>query len=221
MQIIAATGNKNKLEELTSAASLFSHKIVAPRNFLAGDFLSGDVAVTNTVKRPSEVPHVEETGLTYRANALLKAETFLQWSGIPALGDDSGLEVAALGGRPGLYSARYGGAGLSDRERVQLLLSELREHEQQSGRCDRRAWFCCSLALCMPGGEIFFGDYRMEGTVLDEPRGAGGFGYDPIIFLPAIGATLAEVDFSVTCAQGFRAHAAQELFTRVARAYKN
>jgi XTP/dITP diphosphohydrolase len=125
-----------------------------------------------------DFPEIEmpDEGDDYAANAAEKARTVAAATGLPALGDDSGIEVEALGGRPGPRSARYGGPELDDRGRCARLLQEL----GASGDTARRARFVCEAALAWPDGtlERAFGESR--GRILDAPRGAGGFGYDPI-----------------------------------------
>ena len=129
----------------------------------------------------------EETGATYQENAMLKAAHVAVETGFPALADDSGLEVDALDGAPGVYSARFGGA-LSPGERIAHLLARLRRVREG----DRGASFVCSLVLATPGGaaEAFEGTCR--GRILQGPRGASGFGYDPVFFSEDLGKTFAE-----------------------------
>lgn len=124
---------------------------------------------------------------SYAENARAKARVTMSATGAIALGDDSGLEVEALGGRPGLASARYGGPRLSDAERVSRLLAELR------GAASRAARFRCVLALAAPSGEEAVVEGVVEGVLAEAPRGAGGFGYDPIFVLPPLGRTFAEL----------------------------
>ncbi len=202
LRVVLATGNKNKLEEIATVSASFPLEIVSPK----------DVQAEKGLANP---PPVEENGATFRANALLKAEAYSLWSGLPALGDDSGLEVDALGGQPGIYSARYAGEHATDSEKVSKLLGELREVESKTGVVNRLARFRCSLALVIPGKETVFADSALEGEVIDDPRGTHGFGYDPIIYLPSVGATLAEVDFAITCEKGFRGIAVRELWGKV------
>jgi XTP/dITP diphosphohydrolase len=130
----------------------------------------------------AELPAVRlpEEGADYAANAAAKALAVAEALGLPALADDSGLEVEGLGGAPGPLSARYGGPGLSDPERALHLLSELRGVEGEA----RRARFVCALALATPGGRRLAARGECEGRILAAPRGAGGFGYDPV-FAPA------------------------------------
>ncbi len=131
----------------------------------------------------------EETEETYAGNALLKARAAARLTGCLALADDSGLEVDALGGAPGPRSARYGGPGLAYGDRVNLLLKELRGVPPAR----RTARFRCAIALASPDGGARLVEGSAEGTILDAPRGSGGFGYDPIFFYPALGRTFAEL----------------------------
>jgi XTP/dITP diphosphohydrolase len=136
---------------------------------------------------------VEETGTTFVENASLKAEQYARLTGLWTWADDSGLEVDALEGEPGVYSARYGGPGLSDRDRYQRLLAALRELPG----APRTARFRCVVAIAAPGGPIYTVEGVVEGEIVDEPRGDFGFGYDPVFFMPAHGATMAELPPSV------------------------
>jgi XTP/dITP diphosphohydrolase len=131
----------------------------------------------------------EETGATYRENALLKARAAARATGALALGDDSGLEVDALGGAPGLHSARFGGPGLDDRGRYTLLLERLRGVPPER----RTARFRCVIALADPGGREAVVEGAVEGVIAPGPRGTGGFGYDPVFFYPPLGCTFGEL----------------------------
>lgn len=136
---------------------------------------------------------VEETGTTFAENAILKARSYAAMSGLWAWADDSGLEVDALNGRPGVYSARYGGPGRSDADRYRTILDELRS-------MPRSAWtarFRCVVAIALPNGRIYTADAAVEGIITDRPRGSNGFGYDPIFYLPDQGATMAELPAEV------------------------
>ena len=126
--------------------------------------------------------------MSYVANALGKARAVTAATGLLALGDDSGLEVDALGGRPGVLSARYGGEGRSDADRCRALLEELRGVPPER----RTARFRCVVALCAPSGTEATVEGIVEGVLLDAPRGHGGFGYDPLFYCPPLGATFAE-----------------------------
>jgi XTP/dITP diphosphohydrolase len=128
-----------------------------------------------------------EGEVSYAENALGKARAVLRATGAVAVADDSGIEVDALGGLPGVASARYGGPGLTDPERVTRLLREV------GGALVRTARFRCLLALAAPWGAEAVTEGVVEGVLTDAPRGAGGFGYDPVFFVPALGRTFGEV----------------------------
>ncbi len=149
-------------------------------------------AVPFQIKLLSEFPGArlpDETGQTYAENALVKARTAFSLTAALALGDDSGLEVDALGGAPGLHTARFGGPGLSDRERWDLLLERLRDVPPAR----RTARFRCVIALAGParGEQVVEG--VVEGLIAEAPRGSGGFGYDPVFFYPPLGRTFGEI----------------------------
>ena len=131
----------------------------------------------------------EETGTTYEANALIKARAVAGHTRALALGDDSGIEVAALGGAPGVHSARFGGASLDDRGRVRHLLRQI-EHVPEA---ERGARFVCVIALVRPDGAETLVEGACDGVLTREPRGMEGFGYDPIFFYPPFGLTFGEV----------------------------
>lgn len=130
---------------------------------------------------------VEETGDTFEANSLLKAQAVMQATGMPAIADDSGLCVDALGGAPGVYSARYGGPGLDDVGRYRLLLENLR------GQSPRTARFVSVITCCFPNGDVICARGECEGTIAYAPQGEGGFGYDPVFFVPQKKKTFAQL----------------------------
>jgi len=131
---------------------------------------------------------VEETGATFAENAILKATAYAQLTGLMTWADDSGLEVDPLAGRPGVYSARYGGAGLTDQQRYQQVLAELAPLPKPW-----TARFRCVVAIVSHTGKLMTAEDRVEGEITDEPRGVHGFGYDPIFFLPDHQCTMAEL----------------------------
>jgi XTP/dITP diphosphohydrolase len=155
------------------------------------------------------VPEVEETGLTFVENAILKARNAAQHARRPALADDSGLEVDALNGAPGIYSARYAGPGASDRENLDKLLAMLNGVAEEQ----RTARFQCLLVYLRhaldPTPLICHGTW--EGRILTEPRGRGGFGYDPVFFVPSHGCSSAELPAEVKNALSHRGQALQKL----------
>jgi len=149
---------------------------------------------------------VEEVGGDYAENARIKAEAFAKASGLVALADDSGIEVDALGGVPGPLSARFGGEDASDAQRVALLLERLAGVPSER----RSARFRCLIAVARPDGEVSLFEGQCEGRVAEEPRGEGGFGYDPVFLLPERGLTLAELPPEEKNAVSHRGHAARQ-----------
>ncbi len=133
---------------------------------------------------------LDETGESYAANATLKARAFAAASGAIALADDSGLEVDALNGTPGVFSARFGGPGLTDAQRCSLLLEKLAALPPRTGR---RARFRCCVAAAAPDGRTCTATGVLEGEIATEARGTQGFGYDPVFLLPRLGRTVAEL----------------------------
>ncbi len=129
---------------------------------------------------------VEETGTTFEENSLLKAKAVMEASGMPAIADDSGLCVDALGGAPGVYSARYGGPGLDDVGRYRLLLENLKGQP-------RSARFVSVITCCFPDGSVITARGECPGTIAFAPMGEGGFGYDPVFFLPERKKTFAQL----------------------------
>ena len=185
-EVVLATGNKGKIKEFSG--------------LLDGVF--GRVISLNDLESP---PEVVEDGATFRDNALKKARAVAGYSGMPALADDSGLVVDSLGGRPGVFSARYAGEGATDRDNIAKLLSELRGIE------DRNARFVCVLALVTPDGMEITVEGTCEGVIMTKPRGGGGFGYDPVFYLPELGKTMAELPPEKKNTLSHRARAAESL----------
>jgi XTP/dITP diphosphohydrolase len=155
----------------------------------------------------SQAPDVVEDGLTYRDNAIKKARTLAAWSGRLTLAEDSGLEVAALGGQPGVYTARFGGPGLSDRERCLYLLERLRDVPDGQ----RQALFRCVAVLMDPAGHMVVREGRCPGAIAHDLRGEAGFGYDPLFWLPEQGCTFAELSPEQKDAISHRAQAMRGL----------
>jgi XTP/dITP diphosphohydrolase len=149
--------------------------------------LVGDAVEVVSLKDLPPIPEPVEDGETFEANAELKARAYSLATGLPALADDSGLCVDALGGRPGVHSARY--AEGDDRARYEKLLGELAGVPEER----RTASFRCALCLVRPGGETRIEEGRCEGRILNGPRGSNGFGYDPVFWVPALGKTMAEL----------------------------
>jgi XTP/dITP diphosphohydrolase len=158
--------------------------------------------------RPQGLPDVDETAETLAGNALLKAHAIMQASGQAAVADDTGLFVDALGGAPGVYSARYSGEGATDKENVEKLLTALAE----SSDGERTATFRTVIAVVYPDGREIVVEGVLPGVIIDAPRGEHGFGYDPV-FLPDVanGRTLAEMTLEEKNEQSHRARALRAL----------
>ena len=169
LTIGVATRNQGKLLEFRSLLSPLKSEILS----------LSDLSINE---------EIEETGETFAENARIKAIGYSRLIRFPVLADDSGLEVAALGGRPGVHSARYAGAGASDSDRVQKLLGELAR-----SRGGREARFVCALALAQEGILLRESQGLCSGIIAAAPQGASGFGYDPVFFLPSLGKTFAQL----------------------------
>jgi XTP/dITP diphosphohydrolase len=149
---------------------------------------------------------VKEVGGSYAEIAALKARAYASASGLPCLADDSGLEVDALGGAPGLYTARYAGLGASNADRWAKLLDALAETPEGQ----RSARFRCAVAVVRPGStDALTAEGTCEGQIAFAPRGAGGFGYDPLFFVPEYGCTMAELPAAIKNQISHRARAVQ------------
>lgn len=192
-------------------------KVIEINHLLAGS----NCDVIGLADLPQTLPTVEETGVTFAENALIKADYYHQRTGLLTLADDSGLEVDALGGRPGVYSARYGGAGLSSAAQIELLLDELKDLPA----AQRTARFVCCIALVGEwAGEQVRQTFERscEGVMADAPRGTGGFGYDPIFIDAELGRTFAELtreEKAIRSHRGQALRAAQEFLARRSRAF--
>jgi XTP/dITP diphosphohydrolase len=171
MQIVLASGNPGKQREFAALLAPFGHQL--------------------TLQSAFAISPIEETGASFAANALLKAAHAAALTGLASLADDSGLEVDALGGRPGVQSARYAGPGASDADNNRKLLAEL------AGVADpaRRARYCCVLALVRGPGDPapLFAAGSWAGHIARAPRGSGGFGYDPLFIAAGLDVTCAEL----------------------------
>ncbi len=185
MQLLIGTGNAGKLREFAELLADLPYTVVAP----------ADLGIDEDVA---------ETGATFAENALLKATWYARRSGLLTLADDSGLEVAALNGAPGVYSARFAGPGASDAERNALLLERLRDVPWHA----RLARFVCCIAIVAPDGRSETVTGVLSGVIERAPRGSGGFGYDPLFYLLDDDATLAEVPAARKNAISHRAQAA-------------
>lgn len=170
MKILVASSNPGKLREYRALAQGQGIELELQPHF-------------------DSLPVFRESAPTFAENAAGKALHYSRFAELPVVADDSGLVVPALGGAPGVNSARYAGAEATDSDRVRKLLNELRENQVQ----DRRAHFVCVLALAQAGRMLALISQRVEGTLLQRPRGEGGFGYDPIFCYEPLGQAFAEI----------------------------
>ena len=193
MKVVLASKNQHKLVEMRDILSAQGVEVV----------LESDVGVD---------VDVEETGTTFEENSLLKARAVMEASGLPAIADDSGLSVDALGGAPGVYSARYGGEGLDDAGRYRLLLEDMR------GQLCRKCKFVSGITLCMPNGDVISARGECPGTLAYAPQGENGFGYDPIFFVPEKKKTFAQLSAEEKNAISHRGNALK-LFQRKLAGY--
>ena len=168
MKFVLASQNKHKLEEMQAILSTHGVEVV----------LQSDLGLH---------VDVEETGDTFAENALLKAKAVMEASGLPAIADDSGVCCDALSGAPGVYSARYGGPELDDAGRYRLLLANMQ------GAKTRAAHFTSAIACIFPNGDTIEAEGICPGTIAFAPQGTGGFGYDPVFFLPELRKTYAQL----------------------------
>ena len=184
MKILLATANKGKVIEL--------------EELLAGL----EITVLSLSDFP-DFPEVEENGQTFAENAFIKARAVAKMSKIISMADDSGLEVDALGGAPGVFSARYAGEPKSDERNIDRLLTELINVTEPK----RTARFRCCLAIVSPDGLERLTEGSIEGKILKARRGTGGFGYDPVFYLPELDKTMAELNLAEKNSLSHRAHA--------------
>jgi XTP/dITP diphosphohydrolase len=195
MRLVLASANPDKVAEMAAVLT--------------------EALPVDLLPRPPEVPEVVEDGATLLDNARLKARALVDATGLPAVADDTGLEVEALGGAPGVYSARYAGEGASYADNVAKLLSAL--GETAGGGGDRRAQFRTVALVAFPDGTEVWAEGAVEGTIGPEVRGEGGFGFDPV-FVPAggDGRTFAEMTPEEKHAISHRGRAFRSLATALA-----
>ena len=188
-KLVIATHNPGKLKEIAELLAVYDVEAVS----------AGDLGL----------PEPEETGVTFAANAILKAEAAAQASGLPALADDSGFCVGALDGRPGVQSARWAGPSRD-------FAAAMRKVRQEVGdNPDRRAWFVCALAYAEPGKATRVFEGRIDGELIFPPRGTRGFGYDPVFMPAGQVVTFGEMDPARKHAMSHRARAFEKLVKAV------
>ncbi len=195
MKFVLASKNKKKLVEMNAILSQLGIEVCS----------EADAGVD---------VEVEETGSTFEENSLLKARAVMEASGLPAVADDSGLCVDALNGAPGVYSARYGGPELDDTGRYRLLLENLR------GQSPRTARFVSVITCCFPNGDVLTARGECPGTIAFAPMGEGGFGYDPVFFLPEKKKTFAQLTAEEKNAISHRGKALETFRARLEEYFK-
>ena len=189
-RLVLATRNRGKIREIEAILSSLPVEILSMSLY-------------------PDIPEVLEDGRTFFDNALKKAKAVAEYTGTAALADDSGLEVDALQGAPGVYSARYAGPKASDKDNTAKLLREMANVPPER----RDAAFRCVIVLCRPDGDYVAFEGRWAGQISSEPSGEGGFGYDPVFFLPELGCTVAELPPEEKNRLSHRAQALQALKT--------
>lgn len=190
--IVLATRNQKKVKEMQDLLASLLWRVVSVAQF-------------------PDAPEVEEDGKTFAENALKKARTIAEALGLPALADDSGLEVDALDGAPGVYSARYAGVGATDEDNWRKLLDELKGIPLEK----RTARFRCVLAFVRPGEEPVLAEGTCEGVIIHQPAGDGGFGYDPVFFLPDAMCTMAQLSAEEKNRRSHRGQAMRALLAKL------
>lgn len=192
--LVLATRNNGKIEEMKTMLSPYGIEVKG-------------------VSEYPECPEVEEDGVTFQENARKKAETISKVLGLPALADDSGLEVDAMEGRPGVYSARFAGPHATDEDNINKLIESMKD--VPAG--ERQARFRCVLALAVPGRETWFTEGACEGHIVLEPKGSHGFGYDPIFYLPELEKTMAQLSKDEKNDMSHRGKAVRQFLDEVSR----
>jgi len=194
-QLVLASGNAGKLRELTALLADFDYEVHAQSDY--------------------SVPEAEETGTTFVENAIIKARNAAEHTGIISLADDSGIEVDALQGAPGVYSARFAGPEANDDANNALLVEKLRAMPEAQRTARYRAVIVMMRHAADPSPIICEGSW--EGLIQLEPQGEGGFGYDPYFYLPSLGSTSAQLSAEEKNRLSHRGQALQQLKTRLSR----
>ena len=192
MRIILATKNKGKIREFREALAEIGWEGVP-------------------LSEVADVAEPEETGTTFMENALQKARAYAEAVGMPVLSDDSGIIADVLGDEPGIYSARYAGAHGDDEANNQKLIERLRPYSGD----DRRAHYVCAVALVFPDGQSVTAEGTCEGILRDFYAGTGGFGYDPLFYLPQFGKTMAEISLAEKNSISHRGKALRKLMEKL------
>lgn len=196
MKAVLASNNKHKLVEIKT-------------------MLKDKIEEIYTLKDMGLEIEIEENGTTFEENAYIKASTIAKLTGLPAIGDDSGICVEALGGEPNIYSARYAGEPCNDANNNKKLLDKLHALEQKTGVVNRNAYFQSVVVLCYPDGSYISGTGRTYGQIIDEYRGSNGFGYDPIFLSDELGKTFGEAVMEEKNTISHRSRALKDLLSKL------
>jgi XTP/dITP diphosphohydrolase len=196
-KIILASNNAGKVREINAMLTGHDLQVVAQSEF--------------------SVPEIEETGLTFVENAILKARNASRHAGLPAIADDSGIEIPALNGRPGIYSARYAGKGASDEDNLYKLMDEIRKLPEEK----RQARFVCLMVYLRHADDPvpLIAEGIWEGIAMTEPKGKNGFGYDPMFYVPAHQCTSAELPPDIKNSISHRGQALRKLIAQLNAIY--
>ncbi len=190
-------------------ASNNKHKLVEIKTMLEGKF--DDIL---TLKDLNIQVEIEENGSTFEQNAYIKASEIAKMTGLPAIGDDSGICVNALDGEPNIYSARYAGEPCDDKKNNEKLLNKIHALEKD-GQVDRTAYFQSVVVLCYPDGKYISGSGRTYGKIIDEYRGDNGFGYDPLFLSDELGKTFGEAKMEEKNKISHRSRALADLLSKM------
>ena len=194
LQLLAATGNKHKIEEFRKLLQDLNSRV----NIVTPDTLPN-------------FPALIEDGKSFEENAERKAEQASAYADMAAFADDSGLEVEALDGAPGIYSARYAGEGATDAQRIAKLLDAMK------GKTNRKARFVCVIAIAYRGDDVALFRGEVHGTIAEAPRGSNGFGYDPVFIPEDTGKTFSQLGEDVKNQISHRARAVEKLLQHLAK----
>ncbi|MDY0132343.1 MAG: XTP/dITP diphosphatase [Desulforegulaceae bacterium] len=184
--IVLATKNQGKKKEMAKFLEGYPVKIMSLEDF-------------------GPIPEIIEDGESFDDNAYKKASLTARYLGFPAIADDSGLVVPSLGGKPGVHSSRYSGEDASDEDNIKKLLKDM------SGIDKREAYFECVISIAVPIGPALTYEGKCEGVILEEPKGEGGFGYDPVFLFPELGKTFAELSVEEKAKVSHRGKALEEI----------
>jgi len=198
MKIVLASGNEGKVKEIREMLEGMGIQLVSLKDYV-------------------RVPEIVEDGKSFLENALIKAKIISAFTGETVLADDSGLQVDALGGEPGIYSARYAGQKATDDDNINLLLTKLKGIPQE----ERTASFCCALVLYSINGSYDSFESKWKGRIIDERRGDNGFGYDPVFFVPELKMTAAELPAEIKNKVSHRGQAFAQLKKALGERLKN